>query len=253
MPQPQPNLPRYIGPDTANRTQKMSRAEIQGRFDKEVAALYSQRDPIWLPEFRQMFSLVPDLLRPHLKEGDLILDLGAGTGNLSRTVLEAISGISVDLMDFSANMLSAVPKVLAGFEGRFNTLTADFMDVDFGTGRYAGVISSFAIHHCRDQAEYAALYQRLAKALKPGGLFVCCDVVAGADESLSQLNEAGWRSFLKSQNLEASEIKRILSNYHVEDSPLNLPSHLESLKAAGFTTVDVIWKRFNFAVYFGAL
>ncbi|MBA4385453.1 MAG: hypothetical protein C0410_12015 [Anaerolinea sp.] len=241
--------PRYIGPDTSKRTEQMSREEIQGRFDKEVAALYSQRDPVWLPEFRQMFALVPELLKPHLKANSLILDVGAGTGNLSRTVLEAIPDVSCVLMDFSANMLSAAPLVLAPFAGRFETLVADFIDADYGTAKYNAIISSFAIHHCRGSAEYAPLYQKFARALKPGGIFVCCDVVAGADDTLSQLNENGWRTFLKDQGLEVAEVERILSNYHVEDSPLDLPSHLQLLKDVGFTTVDVVWKRSNFAVY----
>lgn len=241
--------PRYIGPDTSKRTEKMSRAEIQGRFDKEVAALYSQRDPVWLPEFRQMFALVPELLKPHLKADGLFLDVGAGTGNLSRTVLEAIPSVKCVLMDFSANMLSAAPLVLEPFAGRFETLVADFIDADYGAARYDAIISSFAIHHCRGEAEYGALYQKLANALKPGGIFVCCDVVAGADDALSLLNENGWRTFLNEQGLDAAEVERILSNYHVEDSPLDLPSHLQLLKKAGFTTVDVVWKRSNFAVY----
>ncbi len=245
--------PRYIGPDTFKRTEKMSREEIQGRFDKEVAALYSQRDPVWLPEFRQMFALVPELLKPHLKAGGLILDVGAGTGNLSRTVLEAIPGVKCVLMDFSANMLSAVPLVLAPFVGRFETLVADFIDADYGQAKYEGIISSFAIHHCRGGAEYAALYLKLAHALKPRGIFVCCDVVAGADDTLSQLNENGWRAFLKEQGLESAEVERILSNYHIEDSPLDVPSHLQLLKEAGFSTVDVVWKRSNFAVYVGMI
>ena len=245
--------PRYIGPDTSKRTEKMSRAEIQGRFDKEVAALYSQRDPVWLPEFRQMFALVPELLKSRLKAGSLILDVGAGTGNLTRTVLEAIPGVKCVLMDFSANMLSAVPLVLKGFEGCFETQVADFIDADYGAALYDAIISSFAIHHCRGEAEYGALYQKLAKALKPDGIFVCCDVVAGADEALSQLNEKGWRDFLRTQGLEVAEVERILSNYHVEDSPLDLPSHLQLLKKAGFTTMDVVWKRNNFAVYVAIL
>lgn len=243
--------PRYIGPDTSKRTEQMSREEIQGRFDKEVAALYSQRDPIWLPEFRQMFALVPELLKPHLKVDGLILDVGAGTGNLSRMVLEAIPDVKCVLMDFSANMLTAVPLVLAPFAGRFETQVADFIDADYGTAKYDAIISSFAIHHCRGKAEYAPLYQKFAGALKAGGIFVCCDVVAGADDTLSQLNESGWCAFLTEQGLEPAEVERILSNYHVEDSPLDVPSHLQLLKEAGFATVDVVWKRSNFAVYAG--
>ncbi|EKD88812.1 MAG: hypothetical protein ACD_34C00326G0001, partial [uncultured bacterium] len=73
----------------------------------------------------------------------------------------------------------------------------------------------------------------------------------GADETLSQLNENGWRAFLKEQGLEPAEVDRILSNYHVEDSPIDCGLHMTLLKEAGFPVVDVIWKRSNFAVYVG--
>ncbi|MHB8088964.1 MAG: class I SAM-dependent methyltransferase, partial [Anaerolineaceae bacterium] len=196
-------------------------------------------------------ALVPELLKPLVKPGSVILDVGAGTGNLSRCVLEAIPDVSCVLMDFSANMLSAVPLVLAQFEGRFETLVTDFIDADYGEAQYDAIISSFAIHHCRGRAEYGGLYQKFALALKSGGIFVCCDVVAGADDSLSQLNENGWRAFLKEQGLESAEVDRILSNYHVEDSPIDCSLHMTLLKEAGFQVVDVIWKRSNFAAYVG--
>ncbi len=99
-------IPRYIGPDTSGRSAKMTRQEIRDRFDAEVASRYSQRKPVWLMDFESVFALVPALVRPFVREGDTILDLGAGTGNLSRTVLEGIEGVRMTLMDFSANMLS---------------------------------------------------------------------------------------------------------------------------------------------------
>ncbi|MDP3450562.1 MAG: class I SAM-dependent methyltransferase, partial [Anaerolineaceae bacterium] len=133
----------------------------------------------------------------------------------------------------------------------YETLVADFIDADYGVAQYNAIISSFAIHHCRGGQEYGKLYQKFARTLKPGGIFVCCDVVAGADESLSQLNENGWRAFLKEQGLVDAEVDRILSNYHVEDSPIDCPLHLDLLKEAGFSIVDVVWKRSNFAIYVG--
>ena len=78
----------------------MTRSEIQGRFDNEVASLYSQRDPAWFPDFRYMFSLIPKLLKPYIQKGSVVLDVGAGTGKLSRTVLEAFPEVRTVLVDF---------------------------------------------------------------------------------------------------------------------------------------------------------
>ncbi len=244
-------IPRYIGPDTAGRRDKMSRQEIKNRFNAEVASRYSQRKPVWLMDFESIFALVPALVRPFVREGDTILDLGAGTGNLSRTVLERIGGVRMTLMDFSANMLSEVSGVLADFPGRYETIAADFMDRDLGGGTYAAVVSSFAIHHCRGEEEYLGVYRKIHKSIKEAGIFVCCDVVSGGNGFLSGLNEEAWAAFLKTQELTSEEINKILSNCHIEDSPLPLWSHMRLLTEAGFTTVDVAWKRANFAVYVG--
>jgi ubiquinone/menaquinone biosynthesis C-methylase UbiE len=211
-------IPRYAGPDTSKRSEKMTRGEIRDRFDAEVASRYSQRKPVWLMDFESIFSLVPALVGPFIEEGDTVLDLGAGTGNLSRTILEGIKGARMTLMDFSRNMLSEVDGVLADFPGRYETIASDFLEHDLGDGAYAAVVSSFAIHHCRGEEEYLGLYRKIFKSIGKRGLFVCCDVVAGGNRLLSDLNEDAWAAFMKEQ---------------------------------GFATADVAWKKANFAVYVG--
>lgn len=105
-------IPNYIGPDIGSSSKMMTKDEIRDRFNNEVAALYSQKKPIWLLEFDYAFNLITKILNPYTKTKTKILDLGAGTGNLSRTVLERYNDVHITLLDFSENMLKEVSNVL---------------------------------------------------------------------------------------------------------------------------------------------
>ena len=244
------SLPKYVGPDTCLLDRKMTQEEIKARFDAETAAVYSQRKPLWLPEHDYAMNLVLKALEPCLASSARVLDLGAGTGNLSRRILKAFKDCHVTLVDFSQNMLSEAPRVLAGFEGRYETVLQDFWGAEFPEAGYHGVVASFAIHHGRGEAVYLDLYHKIYQWLKSPGVFVCCDVVEGDTPALAEMNEEGWRQFLR-KRFPAEEVERILSNYHREDSPLSLKQHLSLLTLAGFVSADVLWKRFNFGVYVG--
>ena len=244
-------IPKYLGPDTSGRKRLMSKEEIKSRFDNESAALYSRRDPAWLPDFRYAFGLIPELIRAFAPGAVKILDLGAGTGNLSRVILANLESAQVRLMDFSANMLAEAPKVLEAFPGRYEIVTSDFLGRALGSGEFDAVVSSFAIHHCRGEGQYLDLYKRIFDCLIQPGIFICCDVVSGENPFFSEYNENEWRTFLDERDFPSEQIDKILSNYHIEDSPLSIPNHLTLLKQAGFSRSDVVWKRANFAVYAG--
>ena len=65
---------------------------------------------------------------------------------------------------------------------------------------------------------------------------------------MQELYMKKWREFLE-KNLTAGEIEKCLSDYHAEDRPAKLITHLDMLKMCGFTNIDVIYKLYNFAVY----
>ncbi len=245
-------LPKYVGPEISSVERKMTQEEIQARFDAEVAAAYSQRKPVWLPEYDQALGLVATALKPYLasRPAAHVLDLGAGTGNLTRRILRAFKNSFVTLVDFSQNMLDEAPHVLAEFPGRYEVQKADFWQVDFPASKFDAIVSSFALHHGRGDAVYQSLYRKVYNWLRSPGIFVCCDVVQGDTPEIAALNENGWRQYL-SHRLSAADIERMFSNYRREDSPISLRKHLAFLDQAGFGKADILWKRFNFAVYVG--
>ena len=244
-------IPNYIGPDICLNSKMMTKNEIRNRFNNEVADLYSQRKPLWLPEFDYAFNLITKILNPYIKTKTKILDLGAGTGNLSRTVLERYNDVHITLLDFSENMLKEAPNVLLKFTGKYEVIVDDIFDYNFEEFEFNNVISSFAIHHARGEDVYKNLYKKIYRWIKPPGIFICCDVVEGDNHYLSELNEIGWSEYLNKQNFLKQDIKKILSNYHREDSPLSIKNHLKLLVDGGFKSADVIWKKYNFGIYIG--
>ncbi len=96
-------------------------------------------------------------------KGDLILDLGAGPGTMSRVV--AAAGGEPVLLDASRVMLKA-----SGFP---NAIQGIFEYLPFREGVFDGAVSGFAL---RDAHELHLALAQLARALRPGGRFALCDL-----------------------------------------------------------------------------
>ena len=97
------------------------------------------------------------------KKGDLILDLGAGPGTMSK-VVESAGGDPV-LLDASRAMLKA--------SGRPNAVHGVFEFLPFREGVFDGAVSGFAV---RDAHDLPAALGQLSRVLKPGGRFALCDL-----------------------------------------------------------------------------
>ncbi len=237
--------PKYVGPKPMNRL--MNKDEIKIRFDNETASAYSQEDPIYLPDYASTFELLIDCINK-TNEPMQVLDLGAGTRNLTMRLLRRNKNCHIRLVDFSKNMLDVVSVVLKEYPNNFTNECNDFTQIDYEEGSYDAVISSFAIHHTRSIEEYTDLYKKIHKWLKPGGIFACVDVVNGFNMQWTIVNGDGWKKYLKDYFNE-EKINQIFANYHAEDSQISLPEHMNCLHKAGFTDADILWKRYNFSLY----
>ncbi|MEA2138179.1 MAG: hypothetical protein QOG56_1329 [Solirubrobacteraceae bacterium] len=106
-----------------------------------------------------------------------ILELGTGTGETARRVLDAHPGARLLGVDASAGMLAAAREALAG---RDVTLELGRLEDALPQGRYDLVMSALTVHHL-DAAGKAELFTRVAELLGDGGRFVLADVVVPVD------------------------------------------------------------------------
>ena len=102
-----------------------------------------------------------------------VLDLGTGTGETLAAVLARHPGARAVGVDQSAPMLEAARARLAGLP--VELVVAELAD-PLPAGPFDLVVSALAVHHL-EGPDKAALFARVAEALRPGGRFVLGDVV----------------------------------------------------------------------------
>jgi tRNA (cmo5U34)-methyltransferase len=137
-----------------------------------------------------------------------ILELGTGTGETLRRVVERQPTASVIGIDESDGMLAVARGVVPGADLRVALLQDPLPD-----GPFDVVFSALAVHHL-DGDEKAALFRDLASRIRAGGLFVLGDVVipegpgvvpldddydkpSRAADQLEWLREAGFDATLR--------------------------------------------------------
>src|SRR5512134_1936852 len=94
-----------------------------------------------------------------------VLDLGVGTGETSRRVLDVHPAAELIGIDESAEMLAVAAAVVGGADLRVSRLEDQLPD-----GRFDLVVSALAVHHL-DEESKANLFSRVAERIRPGGSF----------------------------------------------------------------------------------
>jgi len=134
-----------------------------------------------------------------------ILELGIGTGETTRRVLELHPDAELAAIDASSEMLAVAREAYPAAD-----LGVARLEDELPAGPFELVVSALAVHHL-DSAGKRELFTRVAAVLRPGGRFVLGDVVVperpedavapltpefdlpdSVDDQLGWLSEAGF-------------------------------------------------------------
>ena len=127
-------------------------------------------------QYDLILSTVADLAG--VGPGSRVLDVGAGTGNLTLAV--AATGAEVTAVEPSAEMRRVAGEKL----GRQRVLDGHFRSLPVANETCDAIVSTYAFHHLTDEQKRLGV-QELKRALKPGGRVVIGDI-AWADETARQ-------------------------------------------------------------------
>jgi len=199
-----------------------------------------------VPCFEELYGTTADLVSRCVGPNPRVLDLGAGTGILSATILERVPSARLTLLDASAAMLRRAEARLAQSQPK---ILLRSLAAELPPGPFDAVVSALAIHHLSDE-EKRLLYGRILKVLSPGGLFANAEQVAGKTERLEKLFEASHLDASRKLGSSEEEIAGAIERMKC-DKCATLADQLAWLEQAGYRDVECFLRWFRFAVFGG--
>lgn len=161
--------------------------------------------------------------------GAKVLDLGCGTGLELDEYFALNPDAQITGVDLAPGMLAALK---AKFPGKALTLVqGSYFDVPFGENAFDAAVSVESLHHFTLE-EKRPLYEKLCRALRPGGTFILTDYFALTEEE-ERLCRAELLRLKAEQGIDDDAF------YHY-DTPLTVAHETQALLEAGFSRVSAL-------------
>jgi len=209
--------------------------------DTQTAQGWDADTRYYNPTRPEQLDLLLSIIEAEHKPGDIILDLGFGSGLVEAMIFQRIPGTRVIGVDSSPAMMELARERLEAYTAQYTTIEHDLLDLrglPVEVGTFPFVISIQALHHLSDsdmQVAYAAIHDLLT----PGGLFLLLDRVAIDKPALFNVYQAVWRwqdAHYGSQvaGHEGATFPEYLDKLADRaDIPLSLERHLELMREVG--------------------
>ncbi|MFH0976314.1 MAG: methyltransferase domain-containing protein [Spirochaetota bacterium] len=223
----------------------MNTEEIKERFNS-AAEDYDSRRRILIPCFDDYYETMTGFLSGIIPEPESILDLGAGTGLLSKFWFNYFKNSKYTLVDVADQMMEVAKKRFHELTN-FNYIIADYSK-DFPKGNYDLISSALSIHHLSDD-EKLNLYKKIFKALPSKGYFVNFDQFNGNTELMTDLYNNWWYEHIKDSGITGYE-KNTWAERRKADKENSVEESIEMLNEAGFQIVECIYRYMKFGVIF---
>ena len=221
----------------------MSTNQSRTVFDA-TAATYDRDRMKLIPGHEAFYAAALELIPTDAMS---IAELGAGSGLFSIMLRAAFPEAHLTLIDFSEKMLELAKERL-GDDSRVTFTLTDYT-IDPLPRNCDAIVSSLSIHHLEDERK-RTLLRSILEALKPGGLFVNADHIAGPNAELEEVYQLRWLADVRALGATEQQISDSLYRQQ-EDRRSPVAAQLAWMREAGFADVDCWYKYSSFAVMCG--
>lgn len=223
----------------------MPKESLKEKFD-ENAEHYDKIRKLIIPCFDDLYNITAELANSN-KENPKILDLGAGTGLLTKYLFEKYPDAEFTLIDLSDKMLNIAESRFKS-QNNFKYVVADYSQYDFDDD-FDIIVSSLSIHHLEDE-DKKKLYKNIYNCLNNGGIFLNADQVIGSTSNIDKSYYNNWLAKIEENNFIGPEKDTAIERMKF-DKPATFEDNLKWLADIGFKDVDIYYKYYNFCIFYG--
>lgn len=218
--------------------------KLVGQVFNSVAEKYDVQRNKLIPLINILYGTAVEVIKINNENGK-VLDLGAGTGLFTDWVIKKYPKAKYTLVDIADEMLAIAKERFKGLDN-ISFYMEDYRDRISG-GKYESIISSMSIHHL-DSNEKRKLYKNIFNNLEDGGVFVNVDQVKGEDDESEYIIKDYQLRYIESCSLLREDKDKTYERIKL-DKMDKMSDQINMLKEAGFKSVDIYYKYYNYIVF----
>lgn len=213
--------------------------------DMSFAAEWTRKPLRGNPTREEQLQILLALLKGTYRAGEVILDLGCGSGIVEEMIFSEVPGARVVGIDSSQPMLELAARRLRRWSAQLQLVRADFGDIEnvkFPESSFGMVVSVQALHHVPVTVK-KRVFAKIHSILGPFGVFYILDRVRVDSPELFDQFRVVWNRLETVHETTIDEGSTY--SMHVQllkekgDDPASLEEHLLWLRDAGFVAACV--------------
>jgi ubiquinone/menaquinone biosynthesis C-methylase UbiE len=221
----------------------MDITKVKEQFN-HCAEKYDKHRKYFIPCYDDYYKRSISLLKFYKDDFKEVVDLGAGTGLLTKEMYELYPNAKYTLLDVSEDMLKIAKERFDGLNN-FEFIECNYAE-DIPANNYDLICSALSIHHL-EKAERENLYKNIYRRLDKGGCFVNVDQFCASSETMNTLYNSWWYDYIHNGGLTPEQKDAWLERRKL-DKEISIPETVELLKASGFEVVECIYSFMKFGV-----
>lgn len=221
----------------------METKNIKKQFNSNVE-IYDSGRRYFIPCFDDYYEIGVNILSLMKNDCKSILDLGAGTGLLTKYLYEKFPTAKFTLVDVAEKMLE-IAKVRFQGKKNFSYNVSDY-SAKLPSGDFDLITSALSIHHL-DEEEKRLLYSHIYEKLPKGGCFINLDQFNASSDIINETYNKYWYNYIRHSGITKEEIDRWISRKAL-DKENTVPKTISMLKEIGFDQTECVYQYLKFGV-----